>query len=254
MSTGIEVELIKEENVIDILLGFDEFKRFYHGEYELRKKSVGIEWGIATKLPGSWAESAVNNETGANTILLRNPPIGPPAGYVEALLVAHEIEHVIRRVERMSLAIAVNDLEDGCEDMAKNLRSMFEDPIVDSILQDKYGFDLVYFYAEMDIQRCKYILRLPYCKEPDKKTDRLTEIFFYACQSLKWDLIKDAKIQQKYNDYKKLYMSKRPNIAKEGEELASLVRTVGFDTLEKQKRLFELIVDKYKLGDILYVE
>jgi hypothetical protein len=57
---------------------------------------------------------------------------------------------------------------------------------------------------------------------------------------------------------KKLYEEKRPIVKRMGTELYSMVKETGYDTLEKQKMLFNKIADKYsidgiKLNNILYV-
>ena len=252
MVTPIEYYPLDVNRVIEVLCSYEEFNRFYHGEYGPREGNLNIEWCISPTLHGSWAESCVNLETGNDAIILGTFPVAC-SDYVTALLAAHEVLHIIRKIEMQSITIEVNENYTEYADAAKNLNSMFEDYIVDSILQDRYGFDLDYFYAEVDLRRCTSLLRLPNIIEPTQKADVLRDVFLYACQSLKWDLIHNDRSRQKWHEYQVLFREKYPHIWPSGEELLSVVRESRLGTIEDKKDLFENIVNMYDVEDILYI-
>jgi len=249
MAPSIEYYPLDENVVIEALCRLEEFRRFYHGEYEPREENLKIEWCHAPTLSGSWAETCINLETGNNAILLENFQVN----HVTALLAAHEVLHVIRKIENKSITIEVNERYPEYSDAAKNLNSMFEDYIVDSILKDRYGFDLAYFYADVDLRRNETLLNLQNIIEPTEKADVLRDVFLYACQSLKWDLINHAESKQKWNEYQNLFGRKYPNVWRSGEMLLSVVRESRRDTHEDKQALFEKIVTIYDLLDILYM-
>jgi hypothetical protein len=145
-------ETIAETVIIDKLLKFSEFEKFYRTEWEPRKKDVSIDWKINPSCDGFAFQGT--NETNSNTFI-RLPHL--PKTRDDAFLVAHEIEHVIRHFcgqeleFTMNSAIAQNYENGGIVDLAFRIGSMFDDPIIDSFLQKEYKFKPAIFYTQVKI-------------------------------------------------------------------------------------------------------
>lgn len=58
---------------------------------------------------------------------------------------------------------------------------------------------------------------------------------FYAQFTLQWDFIEDARALRNWRALKRQYQLKRPITKRIGEELYSMAKENGYDTLEKQK-------------------
>ena len=85
---------------------------------------------------------AVNSETGTDEIWLQWPPVT----LADAYLVAHEMGHIIRKVDDLSLQFIEKDLE--YVNVAGYIRSVLEDRIIDEMLKVKYNFNLINHYIE----------------------------------------------------------------------------------------------------------
>jgi hypothetical protein len=195
---------------------------------------------------GYYAMCGVNKETGRDGIWLQWPPVT----LADAYLVAHEIEHVVRKVDNLSLKIIEKDLK--YVDVAGCISSVLEDRIVDSILKNKYNFNLVDQYIEtmksaeesLKIQNAGSITEMDYL--------RLNLV--HAGNLLRFSLIdNDASFRRKFNKYQKIVKRNVHSIAKEGEELASEVLRIGLETRDKRKQIFDYITNKYNLTNILYI-
>jgi hypothetical protein len=120
----------------DIVLGpilrkSEEFRQFHREE---RQKKVGwIQWIRDFDIPDGIEAYATTFEF---SIHCRKSSMSPEDAYT----MAHEIMHLIRYQENGLLEIGYAQPE--YEFLAVYLASMLEDPIVDSILQEKYNFDL----------------------------------------------------------------------------------------------------------------
>lgn len=177
-------------------------------------------------------------------------------------LVAHEMEHVIRLFDGQTLklymdnAIAQNFQNNDIRDLAIRLGSMFDDPLIDSFLQNTYDFKPGRFYTNVKIPDTIKSL-----KTKGRRKNELVELkqtLFYSQFSLQWDSINDDDAIREWRDLKKLYQKWRSIVKINGEELYFMVKENGYDTLEKQKQLFHKIankytIDGYKLSDILFV-
>jgi hypothetical protein len=174
-----------------------------------------------------------------------------PAHIEDAFIIAHEMMHLIRANEGNPLKIRVYDR--GHITLATKLMSMFEDPIVDSILQDKYGFKIVDQY-KLDLKSAKEQIKgFP---EPDDYILRVKSAVDFTGQALEWGLIKEDRDLVGWRDFRQRWLPrKRPITSKMSDEMIAIVQEVGgLDTLKKQKTIFEKIVEEYELQNVLYLE
>lgn len=245
MSSWVEYRTLDDSRVIEPFLRFDEFSEFYHNEYEpFKRNGLTINWGHAIDMQGAYAYSDVDAHTGMDVIFLAQLP----TDYVDAFLIAHEISHVI--LKACGLSYDINS-PPGYEIVAQNIKSLLEDPIVDSCLQGTYGFDLLKFYLYKDIPCEREFID----EHPDESyindIDKLANTFFYAGQILKWKLIDDDAAIREWHEYQLLYERTYPTISRRGKELASFAILRGYDTPEKRKLLAEIIIIIYNLHNIL---
>lgn len=242
------VPITEWTQVIIPSLRFEEFFDFYCKKYKPLKRYIIIGWGLAENMQGADAYFTVDANTGMNVILLKHLP----TDYADAFLIAHEICHVILKESGMSFTIIAREgssLE--YKIVAQNIMSLLEDPIVDSFLQDTYGFDLLkhYLYKAIPSER-EFIDTYP---DESNINDicKLANTFSYAGEILKWNLIDDDAAICEWREYQLLHDRTYPNISSKGEELASLAISHEFDTPEKRKQLAGIIIDRYNLRDIL---
>jgi hypothetical protein len=239
---------LAESMVITPSLRFEEFSEFYHNGYEPLKRDIVIGWGLAENMQGAYAYSAVDAHTGMDVIFLAQLP----TDYVDAFLIAHEISHVILKACGLSYDIRVREgSPPGYEIVAQNIKSLLEDPIVDSCLQGTYGFDLLKFYLYKEIPCEREIINTNSDESIIDDISKLANTFCYAGKILKWELIDDDAAMCKWREYQLLHDRTYPNISCKGKELASLAISHGFDTPEKRKQLTGMIINRYNLQDIL---
>lgn len=252
-----EVRWASENEVISGIIKFDKFYDFYPIERESRKEIVPIDWAINPSKClkfNLYAYKGTNPLTGNSAIVL--PRL--PATHNEAYIVAHEIMHVIRKFDGLELPIRSRKKSGIMEDIISRIGSMFDDPLIDSILQDKYNLNPAFHYTEIDMPRSIEILK-SFPTERQDDTSKILLLLYHASQLLLWDGIKDINALEKCREYQEFYRSTHPIMAKMGEELYSIVKENGYDTFDKQRRLFDIIANKYtidgiKLSNILYLE
>jgi hypothetical protein len=240
------------------ILGFSEFRRFYHVEWEPRKVGVSIKW-IINPSCSNFAASKIDAD-GTPHIELRHLP----ETFDDAFLVAHEIVHIIRDLDKQTLKfLSVDNIIlqiytiDSMADLATRILSMFDDPIVDKFLQDEYGFDPAHHYIKEVIPDS--LRKLGISGDATNELIRLTNAMFYAQYTLQMDAVKNNRASREWRALKKRYHERRPMAAIMGEDLYYMAKETGLDTLDKQKQLFYKIADKYslngiKIKDILYID
>lgn len=245
-----------EASILNGLFCFDEFKKFYNGEYKPLKEHIS-DWYVCPELWENfrvYALKGIGKKTGNDYICLEWEPVTTN----DAFLVAHELGHFIQKYNRQQLKISTRSPIWETKKLATDLGSMFDDPLVNRFLKENYNFNPAHHYTEIELRDCIDEIN-GIRQEPKNDIIKLLYIFFYTNQLLRWDSIKDENALQKWRKYQKLFRSKLKSIAKSGEELYSMVIEDGYDTLEKQKLLFNKIVNKYtidgtKLSDILYID
>ncbi len=246
---------VDEDDVIHRLLQFDEFSGFYSNEWVGRNTS--IKWRIVSSCDKYAMQSF--SEDKKPCIVLRQLPVT----FDDAYLVAHEMGHVIKyfdkqyiEFKRAQTPIAPFYVEEEITEMCGQLGSMFEDPLIDSFLQDEYHFNPVHFYTSVKIPDSFKSLDL-YGDSP-LEWHIFKKALFYATFSLEWDAITDVNALREWDKLRDRYKICRPMTTKIGEELYIMSKDNGYDNVEKQRRLCRKIFDKYrldgkKLADILDV-
>lgn len=252
----IQLGFVPEKDVIDGILKFDSFSNFYYREYLPQKEKTPINWfldPIRCHSENLYAYQATDSRTG-------NPVIGLvrlPETYDEAFMTAHEMEHVFRKLGGLSPLISPRRNLDALVNIAMRIGSMFEDPIVDLFLHEKYMFDPANHYSE-DIPRSIAILNSQY-GNPQSEIDKLKFVIYYTTRLLQYDFVKNIGALQLWHGYQRLFKSKLPSIAESSEELHMIIKENGYDTPEKQRHVFNKITKMYAIGgsnlcDLLYLK
>jgi hypothetical protein len=237
---------IDESVMVEVLCkSSKEFEQFYREEKQ--KYNLPIEWIWKPDLKEGDRARASIVKSKTNTIYklyFRNyPKIDDP------LVFAHEIEHLIRFVDGKPLLIKAKDKNNS--NIATDLMSMLEDSVVDSILQEKYNFDLLPVYKK-SLKLPKKELKTK--REPIEDLLRLASAIRLCNWKLRWNLIKDQNSRTGWVNYLRAYRLKSRNTWNIYEDLQSIIQKNGLETNEKQERIFVEFVEHFKgLGDILVV-
>jgi hypothetical protein len=248
---------IDEKTILDEMLKFAEFEKFYLSEWEpRRKRGFSVSWCIN---PSCNAFAAFDPSNRKCCIQLKHHPKTSN----DAFLVAHELMHAINDFDEQYLEIKINGAiaqcyADGAIDhLAGLFGSLLDDPIVDRFLQNTYGFNPARYYIEVKIPDT--LEKLTSFGESKHDLYRLENGLFYAQSALQWDSITDQDALIKWIECKTKYGEIRPIATVLGEELYSSANRNGYDTLEKQKQCFNEIfnkyaIDGYRLCDIFHVD
>ena len=231
----------EDEVIGELLKSSERFQAFYHSE---RPKAGEIHWVLDTNLPEGIRCRNTKARFGGPEMLtvirLRRIPVPPE----NALWIAHEIEHSVLSCEGFP---SVGSQYRKYETLSSSLGSMLHDPIVDSRLQS-YGFDLQKDYEAELASEADQLRR--YSMPPADHLERLRWIFNYVKNALYWELLITDEERNKFQAW---FDERYPDIASRGKKLLSRVKRMGFDTPEKQTRLFQEIIRSYKLRDFLVV-
>ncbi len=217
----------------------DIFERFYNEE---REKTGDISWFIDPNLPRGFNAATITNG------IIRQIRISPTASK-NAKTIAHEIMHMVRYDSGLPLNIEV--YHPTHKALSSRLASMLEDPIVDDILQRKYGFDLLSGY-KAQVGQFKEELR-EFKGEPICYLIRVRFILSFVETAFEWDLIKDERARNEFVDYQSDHRTVFPDISKKGDDLISVMQEIGSKTTEEHKKIFNYIVEKYGLQNVIYL-
>jgi len=241
-------ETVAEATIVEELLKFSEFEDFDRNRWKPRKKDILIDWKINSSCDG-FSFQGFDEISGKPFIRLRKIPKTRD----DAFLVAHEIEHIIRHFDKQYLEFAKSSVitkykDEEIVDLSIRLGSFFDDPIVNSFLHDVYHFNPIHFYTKVKMPETVKSLN----SSGDLVDDltRLKRALFYSQCALEWDSIEDKVTLRKWRELKRLYQMKRPIVKRMGEELYSMAKEDGYDTLEKQTALFDKIANKYTIDGI----
>ncbi|OPY48445.1 MAG: hypothetical protein A4E48_02748 [Methanosaeta sp. PtaU1.Bin060] len=247
---------VDEDDIISRILHFDEFDCFYQTEWVPRK--ISIDWIIDPTCPMYAMQSIDENKK--PFIVIRQLP----DTIDDAFLVAHEMGHVIKYFDKQYMEfmraptpIAKMYKEEEIKDMGNILGSMVDDPLIDSWLQDKYGFSPAHFYSSVLMPGT--FESLDSYGDPPYEWHIFKKALYYSQLSLQMESIRDKDTLREWDRLKERYRTRRPKVTRIGEELYSLSRERGFDSIEKQRQLFSEILNRYrinsiKLGDILHMK
>ncbi len=248
-STRLRWPTYPEDFVVsELLKSSREFQAFYQAE---RGKVVGnVYWAHDQNLPeGIDYRSTRIERSGvqiAQVIRLRQVP----ATVKVAFYIAHELEHLVLDTEGFrythSRVLNTHPSFRSHENLSSALNSMLLDPLVDSRLQE-YGFDLHVEYekeVERDIRQLSQFTRLP-----SHRLGRIHWMFNYTDKILYWQEILDPSGEP--SKFQTWFDPRFPRIASRGKKLLAGVKRIGYDTPEKQSQLFQDIIRRYKLNDVL---
>jgi hypothetical protein len=125
-----------------------------------------------------------------------------PENLDDAFLVAHEMCHAMRYftkqcVEFGNMPISAMYKEDEIFDMKLRLGSMFDDPLIDKFLPEKYNFNPAHFYTSVIIPDANQ--GLDSYGDPPYEWHRFKKALFYCQFALQCDLVSDVNVlNEKY--------------------------------------------------------
>jgi len=202
-SFGLGEPFIDESVLADVLCELSpEFERFYREERQRYDFPIYFEW----KPDLDEGNRALTREIRIKTekiykICFRNYPRND-----DALIFAHEIEHAIRAYNELSLKIESKD--EDLSYLAKDLMSMLEDSIVDSILYKNYNFNLLPSY-EKGLKRAR--MQLSNINLPRELSSDFVSAIYLCNQKLRWNLIPNQHLNEEWAEYLDCCKTRLPN-------------------------------------------
>jgi hypothetical protein len=225
-----------------------EFREFCE---EMKVDSLPMIWLHNPDLLGSDADHCPFNDK--NAIIFKKIPTEAD----DIFLVAHEIMHVIRAMDKMPLKIKPNYLifdKDIASVFALILRNLLEDPVVDRLLKEEYNFDPLQQYENSIIKMRNSLERRVSCGLIGGIFEE-TQIVFNLCkQKLEWDLIENKETNLKWIEYEARLTDNYQDAVNARDVLVSFIEQVGLDTKEKQRRIFDVITEAFGLTSMVYVQ
>jgi len=230
-----------EEYVLGELLKSSKvFRDFYETERGKIKKSV--YWSSGEPLPPG-IDRMRESSTTEHRIFLRPIPASPE----DAIGVAHELVHLIMDDEGFPVVV-YQDLK--FRNICATINSMLHDPIVNARLRD-HGFDILEHYESQKKEMVSY-LKMNQDSLSDTST-RTGWVFNFASILLEREVA--LRGQSKAKDSLPAWLeAEHPDISKEMQDLINLVSRIGYDTPEKQHRLYDVIIQRYRLQRHLSVK
>jgi len=225
-----------ERFAIGLLLSECElFARFYERERE--RITCDILWAEDTGLPIGIAARATCTSAGTSVIRLRQMP----AEAAHAQLVAHELGHFLVDLEGFPSLAA----RPGLDCIAAPLNSMLHDPLVDRLLRS-HGFDLRAGYDAEVAEAREALGSKP--NPPESGADQLLWILNYVAKRLDWDVVRGDNDSER-DAFRPYFRERYPDLAKTGDEVYTLIQSIGFDTPGKMSSLLRVLMQSFDLGD-----
>lgn len=222
-----------EKDVInEVLHSSKDFKTFY--ETERSKITQPVFWVKDDSLPEGINYRYSQLKTGEDVIRLRRVP----AVSEDAIKIAHELTHIVIGTEGFPI---LSPVRPEYENLSSAIHSMVDDLLVNSRLRE-YGFDIESDYRK-EMEKTKR--QLANAPKPSGRYGKILWIVNYASHLLDWLLISGGKDRSEFEVW---FDSKYPDIAARGKRLFKLVNKIGFDTPEKQYKLFKKIKLQYLLS------
>ena len=228
----------------DLLSQSQLFHAYYHAERD--KIGVEIAWAHGPKLPEGidyrrTVLSSTALATAAHVIRLRCIP----AVLADAMGVAHELQHFILDRESYPTVAASASLET----LAAALASMLHDPIANARLRS-YGFDLQRTYDLEAHESMRQLRSKP--QAPSRTIDQIHWVFNYTAKLLDRDVLESASVEAA-DAFQTWFERRYPSIAAEAHELYTMITTTGYTLPEKQLQLFHMIIQRYRLQQLVAV-
>jgi hypothetical protein len=233
-------QIMHESDIVDNLRQSSKgFREFYVNE---RDRAGRIEWHfnphLSEEIIAADAAHYYHIMEKYHEIHLRRFPVLVD----DARLVAHEITHAILAEENHSLLIQPCDERNRA--LSTYLDTMFEDPVVDSFLLERYQLDLT-----RDCLRRLPIIRRAWETQPEPldRLPRLETGLLLASQMMKWRLITDSDALQRWSEYLVWFSDKCPNIFLIAVGFVATIKKFGLGSLDTRKEAFNEIVKNYQL-------
>ncbi len=241
---GKEVDAFSEEDVLRKLLKSSrKFRVFYEAE---RKKIDGpVVWVKDIYFPEGIGFRRTLMGRGEKIIHLRNVP--PDAK--EAADIARELEHFVLDTDGFPKAGAA---EEEYKRVSSALNSMIHDPVVDSRLRS-YKFKLKEGHQK-ELKEFMEALRRRNDLESSslEDVDRVRWVFNFTARLLDAELMSDSSGKD-FVEFQQWLDGRFPEISAEARKLFVKVKTIGFDTPDRQFALMEEIIKTYKLEDYIVI-
>lgn len=238
LSTEEQCEAYTSYEIIPLLCSLSSpFTEFFSHEGRMLIQGKPIYWVSSVTAPESLVLNDAENghvveDRSSVIIVLKHLP----AAVNDVYVAAHELGHVLLRRKGFPLPKKLP----GNVPLAFSLYAMLQDPLI-NVRLSSYGFDAIAHY------KANVCTSLAILAERDSPTDFLDR-FLWCCNIV--GIILDGeysfadKISQQFQD--RLF-GRFPDLLPDVAELYSLVRKVGFETPEQQRKLLRKISKKYDL-------
>jgi len=233
----------EEQAVNDLIAKSEQFATYY--KTQRGKLLRPIVWALDNSMKEDKATLNVSIGRGDEVIQVIRMK-GIPPKLEDAGDVAHALETYILEAEGFPSTYYVDErFSELCGVINNTIIATF----VDSRLK-AYGFDPIYEYKRRLDNAHRELEKFQ--TSPTQNTLRLKWIFKYVAMVLYreacygyYDEIED--------EFRTWFDERYPDIAQEGQELLTLIRSIGYDTPDKMKKVFKKIIPKYRLNGFLFV-
>lgn len=229
-----------EEYVLKQILEKNETFINYH-QIERPKIRDPIKWVEDRSLPVGIDYRSTRMPTGEKVIRLRNIP----ATEKDSTKIAHELQHLVMDYEGFPCTGA----PDRYETISSALNSIVHDLIVNEKLM-RYGFDLKEDFKREEKEDLRQLRK--YKESPKDRIEKFHWACNYISKVLDCNLIfgNESCHDDEFLDF---FRDKYPDIVEESLELQRIIKEIGYDTPEKQYRMFREIILTYNLQGIIVI-
>lgn len=232
----------EEKDTLKLILKYREFNQFYMNERQNIHNKILWFKDIDSSDDFYAAYAVPYIESDRHEIHFRRVP----GSKTDAFLSAHEMLHLIRAENNQTPQVRCDE---RYIELEVALASLLEDPIVDSILKTKYGFNLRPFYMSV-IENGKKKVSGDYADDFDK----LKDAWSHAGWALKWRLITDKSAIKSWKKFNRKFENMRPKAYKISLDTITIVDNIGVDTKEKQVTVMKKLINNYNLKDLILLD
>lgn len=216
------------------------FKKFY--SVERPKILQQIYWAEDIKLPVGINYRTTRLGTGEKIIRLKHIP----AQIEDCTKIAHELLHITMDFEGYPSTSTTND---KYESLSSALNSLLHDLIVNKRLL-RYGMDMKLDYKQ-EVSESIRQLNSIYIS-PKEKYERARWIINYSSKILEYEIAYGR--HPKKDEYFREYFNKKyPDIVKEAQPILEMIKDIGYDSPEKQIKIFMKVVAYLGLQEIIKI-
>jgi hypothetical protein len=241
LSTEEQCEAYTSDEMIPLLRNLSpSFAEFFSREGHALLQGKPIYWISSETAP----ESIVLHDT-ENAHVIEDPSSviivlkHLPAEEEDVFVAAHELGHILLGREGFPFPKKLP----GNASLAFSLYAMLQDPLI-NVRLTRYGFDVLGHYSA-NVHASLAVLEEK--TSPTGFLDRLLWCCNIVGIILDGEYSQAAELRQYFQER---MFGRFPDLVPQVTELYSLVREIGFDTPEQQKRLLRGISRKYHLHEI----